>query len=143
MLDVTRPSKDRSRRALLLLVMTWGTLAAAACSTTGSQSRPARDRSLITREELEAYDERSAYVAVERLRPGWLLADRTANLRGAGSVTPQVIVDGMHRGGLETLRTLMAREIEELRFLSSSDASTRYGTGYPAGAIVIKTRGRP
>jgi hypothetical protein len=54
---------------------------------------------------------------------------------------PGVIVDGTPQaGGVESLRSMRASDASELRFLNSSDATTRYGTGYTAGAIVVSTR---
>jgi hypothetical protein len=46
----------------------------------------------------------------------------------------------MPRGGLDVLEGLYVREIQEMRFLSASDATTRYGTGYPGGIIEVVTR---
>jgi hypothetical protein len=46
----------------------------------------------------------------------------------------------MARGGLSALDGMEIREIEEIRFISASDATTRYGTGYPGGIIEVFTR---
>jgi len=62
------------------------------------------------------------------------------NLRGTGNTFPKVIVDGMPRGELDALRSISVFEIQELRFLNSGDATTRFGTGYAAGAIEVITK---
>jgi len=40
-------------------------------------------------------------------------------------------------------RHLRIETITEIRYLSPSDATTRYGTGYPAGIIEIITKKPP
>lgn len=68
------------------------------------------------------------------------MADRAVNVRGSGHQSPKVIVDGMPRGEIDQLHTISVFEIQEIRFLSSGDATTRFGTGYVAGAIEVITR---
>ncbi len=115
----------------------------AGCSTTGaSSSRSGGSRNLILAEELMEIERSNAYEAVRRLRPRWLQS------RGAGSIgtlerdTPRIYVDGQLYGEAESLRTLDTREIQELRYMSASDATTRYGTNHTAGAILVVTRRR-
>jgi hypothetical protein len=111
-----------------------------ACSTGGTGERTTRNRNLITLEELAPFAQLSAYEAVQQLRPRWLTADRAVNVRGSGHLAPRLIVDGMPRGPLEGLRAISVHSIEEIRFMNSSDATTRFGTGYAAGAIEVITR---
>jgi hypothetical protein len=55
---------------------------------------------------------------------------------------PKVFIDGIPSGDLPRLQELNSRDVREIRFLSSSDATTRFGTGYPAGIIeVLMKRG--
>ena len=51
-----------------------------------------------------------------------------------------VFVDGRRFGELPVLRQFGVEEIEEIRFLSASDATTRFGTGYPGGIINLILR---
>ena len=89
----------------------------------------------ITAEELAGLEQFDAYQAVERLRPNWL--------RTRGGSAAQVIVDGSRQnGGLELLRTFRVSEIQDLRYLSARDATTRFGTGFDGGAILVTTRRR-
>jgi hypothetical protein len=44
------------------------------------------------------------------------------------------------RGGLEELQTLPVRDVREITFLSASEATTLYGTGYTNGVIQVSTR---
>ena len=111
-----------------------------ACSTGGTGERTTRNRNLITEEELAPFTQGSAYEAIQNLRPRWLRADRVVNTRGAGNVHPRLVVDGMPRGDLDQLRAISVNNIREIRFMNSADATTRFGTGYAAGAIEVITK---
>jgi hypothetical protein len=88
----------------------------------------------IVADELTTVGQLDLFDAVNRLRPTWLRP-------GSRGTMPGVIVDGTPQaGGVESLRSMRASDASELRFLNSSDATTRYGTGYTAGAIVVSTR---
>ncbi len=97
---------------------------------------------MILAAELLEVERSNAYEAVQRLRPRWLQS------RGAGSIgtlerdTPRVYVDGQLYGESESLRTIDIRDIQEMRYMSASDATTRYGTNHTAGAILVVTRRR-
>jgi len=92
--------------------------------------RGSRDR--IVAEELASLQQLSALEVVERLRPTWL------RIR-AGS-RPRVVLNGTPmEGGTEALANFRVGEIRELRYLSPADATMRFGTGYPAGAILVVT----
>ena len=110
------------------------------CATSGSGTSSTRgSRDVITREELMTQERGSAYDAVARLRPRWLQS------RGVGSVTsptrdtPRVYVDGQLYGDVNSLHQIDMRDIQQLRYMSASDATTRYGTNHTAGAIIITT----
>jgi hypothetical protein len=49
-------------------------------------------------------------------------------------------VDGVQDGTSDDLDKVRADQIQQLRFLSASDATMKYGTGHPAGAIEITTK---
>jgi hypothetical protein len=74
----------------------------------------------------------SALEVVQRLRPNWL--------RIRGGSLPEVVLDNTPLdGGTELLRAYRVGEIKEMRYLDPADATLRFGTGFPAGAIVIVT----
>ena len=56
------------------------------------------------------------------------------------AVKAEVYVDGARFGGIESLSLIQATPILEIRFLSASEATSRFGTGNSGGAIVITTR---
>ena len=87
----------------------------------------------LTNEALQAVIGSDAYQAIQRLRPRWLQS------RGGNSAN--VFVDGQERpGGLEVLRGFPVADIDEMLYMSASEATTRYGTGHPNGLIVIMTK---
>lgn len=132
-------------RMKLLLILLVTLAIAGACQTTPGGERSARaDPNRITLEELENLPVITAREAIQRLRPAWLRA-RVSTIRGGTGTrhSAGVFLDGMPRGGLEVLDEMDIREIGEMRFMSASDATNRYGTGYPGGVIEVFTRRSP
>lgn len=111
--------------ALLLLV------AAAGCASTGDGSSTRATGDVLTQEDLADYSNQTVYQAVQRLKPTWL------RRRGG---EPEVVVDGVHRGGTGVLHQISVLEVGEIRYRDPGEATMRYGTGFPYGAIVVATR---
>jgi len=109
-------------------------LAVAACAGSG-RSGPRRDPNLITLAEMNQVPDRSAYEAIERLRPRWLIARR-------GGALPGVIWDGRPNYRVDVLRNMPLEQIQEMEYVSALDATTLYGTGYAGGAIRVTSRRR-
>ncbi len=122
----------RTRFLSLLAVVILGS----ACASSGQpdQSRPRRSRNLITADELSGLSVSSAYEAVQRLRPAWL------QTRGRSPLP--VVYRNNTRWGSDprSLESIQIDVISEMRFLSASDATTRYGTGFTGGVILVVTR---
>ena len=51
-----------------------------------------------------------------------------------------VFVDGLHRGELDVLYGISANEVQEIRFIGSSEATLLHGQGYLGGIIEVITR---
>jgi hypothetical protein len=49
-------------------------------------------------------------------------------------------VDGTEMGGVEELQRLQSNLVEEIRYLSGSDAQTKYGPRFSAGVIEVKLK---
>lgn len=126
-----RPSPHR----LLAFAALALTLTGCAGSGGGAAEGPRRGSSTrITADELASVAELDLFSAVNRLRPTWLRPQSRGTL-------PVIILDGTPQpGGAEALRTMRAADVSELQYMSSSDATTRYGTGFTAGAIVVTSR---
>jgi len=131
---------NRSHMTLSFIIAFGLATAVAACSSTGGTSGPRRDPNLITAEELTEYATLSALDVVRRLRPRWL----TGRGQGSGGMNrPQVLQDGARLGDPDNaLRSIAVSDIESIRYLNASDATMRYGTNFPGGAIVVTSRAR-
>ena len=93
---------------------------------------------LIVRAQLRPLVGRSACEAVETLNPRWL--QPRGSTPASGPFYARVVVDGTVRGELADLYRISINDIETMRYLSASDATTRYGTGYLGGIIEVTTR---
>ena len=91
---------------------------------------------LIVRAELEEYSGRSAYEAVENLRRRWVQRQRSGTFSSPASF-PAVVVNGSPRGDIGELRAIGSDAIDNMRYLSAADATTKYGTGYMGGVIEV------
>jgi len=111
---------------------------ALACASGGQSSgRTAPSRDVITAEEVAdaSLSTQSAYDVVQRLRPRWLRS------RGGGTAgLPMLVINNIPSGDLERLRSIAAIDVSEIRFISSQDATTRWGTGFVGGAIEVVMR---
>ncbi|MBI4502291.1 MAG: hypothetical protein HY700_14170 [Gemmatimonadetes bacterium] len=99
-----------------------------------------RDPRRITAEEIAAKQTaQTAYDLVQALRPTWLSS------RGATTILLEetgisVYVDGTKRGSIDELRSIPRDQVQEMRFLSATDAATRYGLNNQSGAIEVTTK---
>lgn len=113
-------------RALLTLVI----LLAGCASSSGTTGGGLRDA--ITREEITGSSATTAYEAVRLLRPAFL--------RSRGGESPVLYVDGVYRGDLRGMEQIPAATVREIRYLDSTDATMRYGTGHTGGAVLVTTQ---
>ena len=51
--------------------------------------------------------------------------------------TAGVFIDGTEAGGIDELRQIQSNTVEEIRYLSGTDAQTKYGPRFPAGVIEV------
>jgi hypothetical protein len=115
-------------------------LSFAACAASPRGSSPT-DRAILTIEEIRQTDARTAYDAVLRSRPEFLRSRGSRSLRAASAADyPLVYLNSTRYGPLESLRSISVEGVEEIRYLSGSDATTRFGTGHVAGVIQVVTR---
>ena len=132
-------------RPLPLLLLLLAALAVPAALQAQDTARPAaktaaklkRDPDLISQLEIAAAgDAQTAFEIVKRLRPNWL------NVRGPSSInlpTPDVViyVNGVRRGGPDTLKDLPITGLNEIRHLRGTEATQRFGLGHENGAILV------
>jgi hypothetical protein len=125
------------RRAIpiFLLLLTLGACASAAGTGGGGNA------SLITSDELRELDGQGLSVleVIQRLRPTWTRGRGGTSFAG-GPAVPRAVVDGVPYGDLSELSGVSAREAQVIELVGAGDATTRFGTGYPGGAILVRTR---
>jgi hypothetical protein len=117
------------------------TLALSSCASGGATGGQRRNPNVITNAELRQTDAEglTAFQAIQRMRPQWLRG-RGVDSFGGGAALPKVLVEEAPFGEVDDLRSMDAYDVDEIRFLSAADATTRFGTGYPAGAILVSLR---
>jgi hypothetical protein len=129
--------------ALLVFALVVSACASSAGASFGeggqTSTRAARGNStLIVRAELEEYSGRSAYEAVDNLRRRWVQRQRGGSITSGASFA-SVVVNGTPRGDIGELRSISSDAIDNMRYLSAADATTKYGTGYMGGVIEVRT----
>ena len=121
------------------------TLALTGCASGGAPGRGGgRDPNLINNEELRQAESEgiSAFQLIERLRSRWLQTRGTTSISNPAGSYAMVVLDGVPWGELNVLSNMTIIGNEEIRFLNARDATTRFGTGYDGGAILVVSRGR-
>ena len=93
---------------------------------------------VLTAAEIAPLDLTTAMELIQQLRPTWLRSRGTRSFGGV--VFPRVIVDALTPQDLSILETIHRDSILEMRYLTPQEATLRYGTGFPAGAIVVRTK---
>jgi hypothetical protein len=125
-------------------------LPAACSSATGGSTITNSNPNLILREQILAMPEGSALEVVQRYRSGWLRPRSQGTVAGAfrdpssGTVQgdpdmPIVFIDDVRYGDVQSLARIPSTGIESMVFISATDATTLYGTGYTGGIIRINT----
>ena len=123
--------------SLRVAVLSLALCSVAACSSgkASSAPKPRANANLVTSEEIVGTGASNLYDAIQRLRPQWLVS---ARVRRGGSGDPlQVYLDGTKYGTVSSLRQLSVGGVQELRYFSANEATSRYGTGNTGGAILV------
>ena len=128
------------RNAIFTLILFAPLALGCASSGTATQQSTGSNRNVITRDQLEALPSISARDAIDRLHRQWLRGRAGTIQTSTGRVYPRVFVDDRPYGGLDVLHGFGTEDLEEIRYISASDATTRFGTGYPGGIINLITR---
>lgn len=112
----------------------------AACASSSTDRTRRHNPDVISAEEIAATNVATAFEVVERLRPQFLRTRGPTSALLETRIT--VFQDNMNLGSIEMLRQIRAADVQEIRYLNASDATTRFGAGHPAGAIVVTSKAR-
>jgi hypothetical protein len=112
----------------------------AGCVSAGTQelrtSPPGvTDREVVTEAEIANAHATTAYEAIERLRPRFLLT----KVDLGPATARQVYLNGIALGGVNELRTMPASSVQEIRFVRSID-SPAFGTGHSGAVILVVSK---
>jgi hypothetical protein len=115
-----------------------GALACGARSGSEGQPRPSYS-DVITREELQALEVRTAYEAIQHLRPRWL---QVSGGPRSFSIETEVVVfqDQMQLGNQDVLKTMGTEGIYSIRYMDGITAKASLpglGDRHLQGAIVV------
>jgi hypothetical protein len=113
-----------------------------------------KERDRIVRAELEQPNlaDRDLWTAIRSLRPHFLQPPRGASsIRSVGADVDQrsvglrvdlpkaaVMIDGNKAGDVEILKTLLASQVEEVKYMTPNQAGSEFGLGYEGGLIQVK-----
>jgi hypothetical protein len=119
------------------------TLALATVCSVSTLQAQRRSKSLSA-EEIEKSNvvANTAFDLVETLRPRWLQVHELVRLPGTPGSSPQstpvyVYVNDVNMGPVDYLKTIPARNIQELRYLDQNETASRYGPTDGQVAIVV------
>ena len=124
----------------LLLSGIWA-VTSAGCVTQGGSAARSRGSDVITAEEARETSANDAYAVVQLLRPIWLRPRAAPSLTNPGAGYARIYVDNVPMaGGTRELRNVPAGDIHEIRYITPTEATTRFGTGHAGGVIMVTTR---
>ncbi len=106
-------------------------------------SAPAQGRrrsDVITQEEIEKSNANNAYDLLRQLRPAWFRSRGVMSTRDVEAGGLVFYVDGVRLSSVEDLEAISVDRVKEARYLKAIDATTKYGTDHPSGAVEITTK---
>lgn len=120
----------------------------------------ASGRDILTAEQLEKARSGNLYNVIQSLRPEWLRTRGTGSMRETargsasgmrgeieiehpGIPSIRVYLDYSLLGDLDSLRSVDAGTVGEVRFMSAAEATQRWGAGHLHGAILVLTAAAP
>jgi hypothetical protein len=116
-------------------------VAACASATSSSPREPLpRNPSILLKSEWADQNVSTALEAIEHLRPQFFNRRGETSLQLRNATTLTVYMDNMRLGGIETLRNVPITAIQSIRYLSSGEATYRWGTNHMGGVIQLLSR---
>jgi hypothetical protein len=124
----------------MLIALASAALLNAGCASSGSSATSgsgAASRYVVTEQDLASVGDRSAYEALQQVRPTFLRSRDPTTPTHQNPTPIAVFVDGGRTEGLDVLRSIRANRVKEMRFYEPAEANTRFGTGHNGGVIAV------
>jgi outer membrane cobalamin receptor len=99
----------------------------------------AASSNFITGQEIEQSQATSAYDAIVKLRGNFLSNRGKTTILGKETPLPNVYMDGLQVGGVETLRNISAKQLGSIRLYRAWE-SGKFGSGNSGGVIELTSR---
>lgn len=112
-------------------------LTASCAASPNAANGGAASRYVVTEAELASLGDRSAYEALQQVRPTFLRSRDAQTTSNPSPTAVAVFVNGGRTEGVEALRTIRASTVKEMRFYEPQDANTKFGTGHNGGVIEV------
>jgi hypothetical protein len=130
--------RQRKIGALGGVALVLATMTLAGCASGGGSSSGGSPN-VITRAQLIETRQNNLYTAIQTLRPQWLRARGASSLSGSSEVV--LFVNEAPYGTVSDLSSISIEAVEDVRFMSASEAGARYGTVAGAsGVLLVRTR---
>jgi outer membrane cobalamin receptor len=126
------------QRNLLPVLLIAGIVACTRAPYTDPSLAP--DREIITQDEIEASRGSSAYDVIRKLHGNFLSYRGRTSIKDTVTSMPMVFMDDQVYGPISVLRNIPASQIAEIRLYRAWEATIKYGSGLPGGAIAIYSR---
>lgn len=122
------------------VVTSWILVVLALIAVPASLDAQKRSRDVIKRDEIVAAVTKDIdlYTAIQRLRPHFFEGSKVPRSMGMGMVNPLRIYFERNEQPFEILRSTLAWDADEVRYLPPSEAEGRFGGKANGGAILIK-----
>lgn len=111
-----------------------------------AQKPQKRQRDVITRDEIQGTGLKAGnlHQAIRSLRPHFLAPGRGVRSLGNSIAEPlAVYLNGTRQTGVESLRTIQADAVEEVRYLDPTKAGNEFGPKASGGALMVKLHQEP
>ena len=126
-----------NRKTLAAVILLAGSIGCASAQTAGGSM----NMQLITQQEIEKTTARNAYEAVKKLRPNYLLGRGQITINAPqGLTTPNVYLNGQMFGPTESLASIPASSIVEIRLYHAGEVPAQWEQNNPSGLIAVKTK---
>lgn len=96
------------------------------------------DRNVITESELTSVPSSSLYDLIEKVRPNFVRSHGQTSLNAPNSSNfAAVFVDGQPYGDIGQLRSLVAAQVQEVRYYDAISAQSKFGLISGSGVIDV------